>query len=185
MSLRKLFAGALLAAGFAALPQGAVNAADDEASDAEWSVVQMYMVRNGRRHARGRALVADEAGRGAAFRCEKGKLFVFIATEKVNMRRLLERGSLQSARTEDMVLTIADGEPQDDVWVGMYGGKVYLARKKSTTSALFRALATDKPVTFGKQGEEALSIDVPDADESVFDHFLEQCELDPGNHPYG
>ncbi len=184
-------------------PAAALHAADDAQSDgivsgppriaaaraagdaAAWGIARLVMIHGGRRHERGLVLYSrDESEPGAAFRCDRGKLMVILAARPTDMREYLVDKPLRSAENLDVTITVGDEEPRQETWVAMYQRRLYMARRVSTTSRLFRAVVDGERLTLATPDDGAVALSLPPATPSLFETFLDDCELETRSDPY-
>jgi len=160
------------------------DAPAEDVVERSWQISRLIMLNKGRRTERGLAIYSTDTDRsGAAFRCDRGKLYAVFTLKGISILSYMTR---RSARPRDvqMVLQIDDGETLEQKWVSMFNGKLYMARSRSTTSALYRAVVAGKPVVLTGPRRDPVSIDYPAVNQPQFDSFLSRCNLNPANFPY-
>lgn len=159
------------------------GAADRVHTDSNWNLARMTFVIGGEAKSRGFALhTTDSKAPGAAFRCDNGKLYAVLSVKAMDLRRALSE-RVRRPRDRDVRVRINNGAELSEVWVSLFGGRMYMARRIATISALFRAAMDAGNVTIARGRGDPVAIDLPVGDRSTFDTFLRHCELRPANDP--
>lgn len=109
----------------------------------------------------------------AAFRCQKGRLFAFVAIKPVHMRDATKLG--WQAKRWYLKVAIGDGEFRDEVWASVHNGKVLMARKRSTSREIFDAARKGTSIRIDPRYGEDVLVKIPADADQVFRRFEEVC----------
>ncbi len=115
-------------------------------------------------------------GLGAAFRCDRGILYAFVAMEEVDMAASLMRLG-GTSKNWNVTVTIDGYEPREEKWITVHGGKFLMARRISTTKRLFRAARAGVSVTIEDKRGKPVTVSLPADDTGVLDAFEARCDL--------
>ena len=108
-----------------------------------------------------------------AFRCQKGRLFAFVAIKPVNMVDATKLG--WQVKRWHLKVAIGDGEFRDEIWASVHNGKVLMARKRSTSRAIFAAARKGTSIRIDPRYGEDVTVDIPADADQVFRRFEEVC----------
>ena len=121
----------------------------------------------------------DKKVPGAAFRCEKGRLFAILSMRKSDLGKALRDG-VRRPRDWPLTVTIGDAPPVTEAWVSMQNGRLVMAHSAETTRALYAAARRGDVVAVKrKEGQDAVVVQMPAADSALFDDYLSACSLNP------
>lgn len=142
-----------------------------------WKVVKISQQKSDGSYSRGFLLfTTDTQSTGAAFRCEGGRLYAFVAVKPTNFRNILQqRNSNPSDR--EVSYKINSGSEITEKWVQMFRGQIYMVREISTTRDIFQATINGATITFTRKYKEPVTIPLPVLDQGVSEVFLESCDL--------
>ena len=142
----------------------------------DWQLHWMRYTLNAKHKAGGHiAWVQNDAGRGAAFRCDKGILYAFVAVTEFDFAANLRR--LGATRKNwNVTATVGDYLPREETWVSIHGGRLLMARRISTTKRLFRGARNGLSVTIKDKRRES-TVTIPADDQGILDRFEALCEL--------
>lgn len=142
-----------------------------------WKVIKIFQEKNSEKHSRGMLLYTTGADKtGAAFRCEGGKLFAFMAVKPVDFRNILQQRS-NDQRNREVSFRINDADLVTEDWVQLYRGQIYMPREVSTTHDIFRTSTTGATMIFTRKYGKTVTIPLPKLEEATANHFLEICKL--------
>lgn len=149
-----------------------------------WQASTMSLAYRGKQSARGHVLFTTDTDRaGAAFRCHDGKLYAIFSLDAVPIGRYLVETRSRPKNVE-MQVSVDDRVPRTETWVSLFNGKLYMARRISTTSELYRAATLGASIDIGREGRDRVRIDLPGAPRAEFEGFLERCDLDDRHAPW-
>ncbi len=169
-----LLAGLLTA--IAAVAQASLET-EDVILGKNWQTVLVKQVANGEETVRGRLLfTTDTEATGIAFRCEKGKMFALVSTRPVDFKRML---GLRFRGSEDwqVSFTLNGGDPQNEEWVQMYRGRIFMVKELRTTRQLFELANSQGSFDFTRKYGKPVTVALPAPEPEVFDKFLQDCQL--------
>ncbi len=148
-----------------------------------WQIMKLSQQKNNQSVSRGLLMYTTGADKtGAAFRCEGGRLYTFVAVKPADFRKVLQqRSSHPYDREVSFSLNSADEVSEE--WVQMFRGQIYMVRKTSTTLDIFRTATTDSIITFTRKYGKTVVIPLPAMERGISRHFLESCELSAAYRP--
>lgn len=184
-SMSLTFAVALIAPLILASTIG-VGARADEASDSErpstkpWAISRTYLLQRGyldkdKRKYMGMALYTSEPDSyGAAFRCQKGRLYAFVAVKKVDLHELMTRRSLR-AKKWVVSFSVDDNELRKEDWSTLLDGQVLAPGKRSSAREIFAAARRGTTIRIDPRFGKAVTVEVPGDSGGLFDVFEREC----------
>ena len=148
-----------------------------------WKSIKLSQQSSDGKQARGFMLyTTDKTNKGAAFRCEWGRMYTFLGVKPVDFRKILQQRS-SKLRDREITFSINDSAEVVEDWVQMFSGKIYMAREISTNLAIFRAAAKGANISFTRKYGETVTISLPILDQSVSGAFLDGCDLKANHDP--
>jgi hypothetical protein len=111
---------------------------------------------------------------GAAFRCQEGRLYAFVVVKPLDLHEAMEQLGWQAKRWR-VTVTIGDSEPRDEVWASVHGGKILMARKRSTSRKLFVAARSGVTIVIDPKYGKDVVVDIPADTTGAFRRFEEVC----------
>ena len=142
-----------------------------------WRVVKISQLWGDNISNRGLLLYTSGADKtGAAFRCENGRLFAFLAVKPADFRKILQRRS-PSPSDRKVRFSLDQGKEVEEKWVQMFSGTIYMVREISTTLELFRAAKNGFVITFTRKYGKTVTVSIPALDHTIAGPFLERCNL--------
>ena len=128
-----------------------VAAHDPHVVTTPWNWSDMSLVKWGEAEQTGSVLYTSTPDTlGAAFRCQKGKLYAFLAVKKIDLHDALVQTGWH-AKTWNVTITIGDGEPKDEQWVSFMRGKILGARSRGTSRQLLDAARAGTTVSIDQK----------------------------------
>jgi len=109
-----------------------------------------------------------------AFRCQKGRLYAFVAVKPVSMHEAMVNLGWQVKRWR-LKVAIGDGEFRDEIWASVHDGRILMARKRTTSLAIFAAARKGTSIHIDPKYGKDVTIDIPADDSGAFRHFEELC----------
>ena len=162
---------------FAALAGEPVATSDLDMVPTRWRIAKMRYTVNSKQRAGGYIVWVQTADRrGAAFRCDKGILYAFIAMREVDIYDNLTR--LGGTRKERKVMaTVGNFAAREEKWISIHGGSFLMPRRISTTKRLFRGARDGIFVRIDAGNRDPVTVEVPADRSGMLDEFEERCEL--------
>lgn len=143
----------------------------------EWRTIKIAQLWGDNKSDRGFLLyTSGDDKTGAAFRCEEGKLFAFLAVKPADFRGIIQKRS-PSPSDREVRFALGDNAELKEKWVQMFSGKIYMVREVSTTLEIFQAVASGVTITFTRKYGKTVSIPIPALEKNISSHFLERCNL--------
>lgn len=157
---------------FAALP---VQAMADPAE--AWKVLKISEEKNNEVRNRGHMLFTSDAEHvGAAFRCEKGKLFAYLSTRPLDFEEILDN-PFSNSKTREVNFSIGQNQEQTDNWVQMYRGHIYMVTGQDAIRSVFEQAWQGGEVTFKRRYKDPVRVLLPELTGSSVDQFMANCSL--------
>ncbi len=142
-----------------------------------WQVTKIMQIKHKETHGRGLLLFTDNPDKtGAAFRCDAGKLFAFLAVKPTDIREKLFQRT-RNPRDREVRFSINGGIEKSETWVQMFNGQIYMARKISSILQIFDAAKAGAQITFTRKYGKTVTFSLPVADQEIFRFFIESCDL--------
>ena len=159
------------------LPVAFAAADDSVRTESAWSWGSMIREVGGDRQSMGLTLYTNAKDTlGAAFRCDRNRLYAFLAVKPVDLRKMMTRQS-RSAKRWAVSYSINDDEPQDQQWVTIHGGQLLMVKSAATAKKLFGAARQGAAVTVDPKYGKTVTIESPPDTIGLFDKFRERCRL--------
>jgi hypothetical protein len=153
--------------------------ARDAEPDIGWKLIKISLQTHGELRHRGYMLFMTAADTpGAAFRCEEGKLYTYLSTRPVDFEERLS-DPYANSRNREVEYRLNEQVGGTEIWIQMYGGRIYMATEVPTTRGLFQEAASGGSVSFTRKHKESLSVALPAIAPALLDEFLQKCELKP------
>jgi len=156
----------------------AFAAADDTVqTESAWSWGSMIKEIAGDRQSMGLTLYTNATDtRGAAFRCDRKRLYAFIAVKAVDLHEMMLRRS-RNAKPWAVSYSIDQNETQREQWVTIHGGQLLMVKSEATAEKLFDAARRGTVVTIDPKYGKTVSVEIPPDTIGLFDKFWERCKL--------
>ncbi len=156
----------------------AFAAADDTIrTESAWSWGSMIKEVGGDRQSMGLTLYTNAKDtRGAAFRCDRKRLYAFLAVKAVDLREMMLRRS-RNAKPWAVSYSIDQSETQREQWVTIHGGQLLMVKSVATAEKLFDAARRGTAVTIDPKYGKTVTIEIPPDTIGLFDKFRERCKL--------
>lgn len=113
---------------------------------------------------------------GVGFRCEKLKLYAFVAVKKVSVRDTMIRAA-RSPEWWDVAYSIDGAEESVEEWISLHNGPMFMVTSRSTSFAIFEAARLGKTLMVRPRNGKAVSIALPADTIGIFDKFWDRCGL--------
>jgi len=159
------------------LPAAFAAAEDSKQTESAWSWGSMIREVGGDRQSMGLTLYSNAKDtRGAAFRCDRRRLYAFLAVKAVDLYEMMTRQS-RNAKQWSVSYSIDDNEPQDEQWVTIHGGQLLMVKSEATAEKLFAAARHGTVVTIDPKYGKTVTVEIPPDTIGLFDKFRERCKL--------
>lgn len=168
--------------------------ADDAASDGAWEMSDLKLKLRAKNTTSAYSMpvtkemetlllnTVDPDKPGIAFRCEKGRLYLILAVRPADLSKALREG-VRRPRDWEVTYRIDDGEAVTEDWVSMSNSRLFMAHQFATTAAIYHAARDGGTLEITVKGWDPVTIDIPESDDELFDHYIESCSLDPAYDP--
>ncbi|MGB5256611.1 MAG: hypothetical protein WBN07_13115 [Woeseiaceae bacterium] len=113
---------------------------------------------------------------GVGFRCEKAKLYAFVAVKKVSVRDTMIRGARRPVWW-DVGYSLDGAEETVEEWISLHNGLMFMVKSRSTSLAIFEAARLGKTLIVQPKNGKAVSIELPADTIGIFDKFWDRCGL--------
>ena len=115
---------------------------------------------------------------GAAFRCEKKRLYAFLTMKPMNIQERMFQNFRGPTRWK--VRYSIDGmDEAEEEWVSIENGNLMMVIPKPTSLAMFEAAKSGTVITVAPRNGKAVTISLPPDSIGLFDRFAERCGLKP------
>lgn len=143
--------------------------------DSPWAIANLKKIIYGKKGDVGIMLftVSDDVP-GAAFRCERRRLYVFLSMKSVEMLDAAFRPA-RNPRAWKVWYSIDGGEETEEEWVSFRSGHMMIVRPKPTTLAIYDAAKVGTTITVRPQNAKAVTIELPPDTTGIFDRFWDRC----------
>jgi hypothetical protein len=177
-----------------ALLLAGVTMADEPAEDGHWEMSDLQLKLRAKNATSAYSMpvtremetlllhTVDPGRPGIAFRCEKGRLYVLLAVRPVDLEKALREG-VRRPRDWPLTWRVDDGLPVTEDWVSMSNNRLFMARKPASTATIFRAARDGGILEITVKGWDTVTVEMPESDDALFDHYIESCNLDPDVDP--
>lgn len=157
---------------------GAFCTADDTVgNESPWSWGSMTLEVGGDRQSMGLTLYTNTKDTlGAAFRCDRKRLYAFLAVKPVDLRKMMLRRS-RNAKPWSVSYSIDKSEPQSEQWITIHGGQLLMVKSAATAETLFNAARSGTAVTIDPKYGKTVTVEIPPDTIGLFDRFSERCKL--------
>ena len=151
---------------------------DAAASSAEWGWSNIFKTKFGRSKTPvGIGLYTTrKKSYGVGFRCEKLKLYAFVAVKKVSVRDTMIRGA-RRPQWWDVAYSIDGADETSEEWISLHNGLMFMVKSRSTSFAIFEAARLGKTLIVRPKNGKAVSIELPADTIGIFDKFWDRCGL--------
>lgn len=113
---------------------------------------------------------------GVGFRCEKSKLYAFVAVKKVSVRDTMIRGARRPVWW-DVAYSLDGAVEAEEEWVSLHNGLMFMVKSRSTSSAIFEAARLGKTLVVRPKNGKTVSIEMPADTTGIFDKYRDRCGL--------
>ena len=148
------------------------------AQDSPWGWGTMTLDDYGKVRDMGMTLFTKAKNRqGAAFRCDRKRLYAFIAVKPVDMHAMMLRRS-STAKPWAVSYRINGGEAVDEQWVAIHGGRMLMVKSAATARKLFDAARYGANVSIEPRYGKDIDVEIPADTISLFEKFAERCGIE-------
>lgn len=159
------------------LPVTFVAADDSAQTESAWSWGSMTLQVGGDRQSMGLTLYTNAKDTlGAAFRCDRKRLYAFLAVKPVDLRKMMVRRS-RNAKPWAVSYSIDESEMRQEQWVTIHGGQLLMVKSVATAETLFDAARHGTAVTIDPKYGKTVTVEIPPDKIGLFDKFRERCKL--------
>ena len=159
------------------LPNAFAVANDSVSGESAWSWAKMIKEVGGDRQSMGLTLYTNaQDTRGAAFRCDRNRLYAFLTVKPVDLRKIMTRRS-RNAKQWSVSYSIDNHKPQDEQWVTIHGGQLLMVKSAATAEKLFEAARQGTAVTIDPKYGKTVTVEIPPDTVGLFDRFRERCKI--------
>lgn len=113
---------------------------------------------------------------GVGFRCEKFKLYAFVAVKKVSVKDTMIRGA-RKPQWWNVWHSIDGEEETKEEWVSLHNGLMFMVKSRETSLAIFEAARRGKTLSVRPKNGKPVRIQLPADTIGLFDKFWDRCGL--------
>ncbi|MEM7432989.1 MAG: hypothetical protein AAF351_13800 [Pseudomonadota bacterium] len=117
---------------------------------------------------------AEKKSLGAAFRCDKGRLYTYIVVKPVNIHEMISWRTRQPRRWP-VEFSLDGSETIAEEWVSIHSAKVYLVVNKATARRIFDLAENGLTIEVNAKSAKPVTVEIPADTEGYFDSFRQNC----------